>query len=238
MAASTADAGRALYGISKAGLTIKELGMLNRFHVPACAMTVDLVVNIALVAVHHKQPGDPVHEQHRLRTLPRVRAQRASCCCAGTGRTGRRPIKVGAGLDCRSRLALRSALCSCVVGAGSHRNLNGYGTWTDFCDRRRRARRVRAAVLLPAHRPGQGKDPLAARRRRRCPKGQSRASSGCRRLTRRPSTAISPVCAASGTRSRRRGMHKIVLGYDDTSRPSARSSERRRSPRRSGRSCW
>ena len=49
MATSTADAGRALYGISKAGLTIKWLGKLNRFHVPANAMTVDLVVNTCLI---------------------------------------------------------------------------------------------------------------------------------------------------------------------------------------------
>src|SRR5207237_10018995 len=49
MTSSTADAGRALFGISRAGMTIKELGVLNRFHVPARAMTVDLVVNVALV---------------------------------------------------------------------------------------------------------------------------------------------------------------------------------------------
>ena len=49
MTSSTADAGRALFGISRAGMTIKQLGVLNRFHVPARAMTVDLVVNICLV---------------------------------------------------------------------------------------------------------------------------------------------------------------------------------------------
>ncbi len=49
MNTSTADAGRALYGISKAGMTIKELSHLNRFNVPARAMTVDLFVNTALV---------------------------------------------------------------------------------------------------------------------------------------------------------------------------------------------
>src|SRR5262249_34231894 len=49
MATSTADAGRALYGISRAGLTVKVLGRLNRFHVPGNAMTVDLVVNICLI---------------------------------------------------------------------------------------------------------------------------------------------------------------------------------------------
>jgi len=49
MAASTADGSRALYGISRAGLTIKQLGKLNRYHVPGNAMTVDLVVNVLLV---------------------------------------------------------------------------------------------------------------------------------------------------------------------------------------------
>jgi amino acid transporter len=49
MNSSTADGGRALFGIARAGMTVKELGVLNRFHVPARAMTVDLVVNICLV---------------------------------------------------------------------------------------------------------------------------------------------------------------------------------------------
>ena len=39
MTSSTSDAGRALYGISRAGMTIKGFGKLNRFHVPARAMT-------------------------------------------------------------------------------------------------------------------------------------------------------------------------------------------------------
>ncbi len=49
MTSSTADAGRALFGISRAGMTIKQFGVLNRFHVPARAMTLDLIVNIVLV---------------------------------------------------------------------------------------------------------------------------------------------------------------------------------------------
>jgi amino acid transporter len=49
MNAATADGSRALYGISRDGMTIKELFHLNRFHVPARAMTLDLLVNLALV---------------------------------------------------------------------------------------------------------------------------------------------------------------------------------------------
>ncbi|MET0561225.1 MAG: APC family permease [Gaiellaceae bacterium] len=49
MNTATADGGRALYGISRAGMTVKELGTLNRWHVPGNAMTVDMVINILFV---------------------------------------------------------------------------------------------------------------------------------------------------------------------------------------------
>src|SRR5205823_5370117 len=49
MNTATADGGRALYGISRAGMTIKELSRLNRFHVPGNAMSLDMVINILFV---------------------------------------------------------------------------------------------------------------------------------------------------------------------------------------------
>jgi amino acid transporter len=49
MNTATADGARALYGIARDGVTIKELYHLNRFHVPARAMTVDMIVNLGLV---------------------------------------------------------------------------------------------------------------------------------------------------------------------------------------------
>jgi amino acid transporter len=49
MNTATADGSRALYGISKDGMTIKELGRLNRFNVPGWAMTQDMIVNILFV---------------------------------------------------------------------------------------------------------------------------------------------------------------------------------------------
>ena len=49
MNTATADGGRALYGISRAGMTVKQLGRLNRYHVPGNAMTMDMVVNILFV---------------------------------------------------------------------------------------------------------------------------------------------------------------------------------------------
>lgn len=49
MTSATADAGRALYGIAREGMIIKQLHHLNREGMPARAMTVDLVVNVCLV---------------------------------------------------------------------------------------------------------------------------------------------------------------------------------------------
>ncbi len=49
MNTATADGGRALYGISRDGLTIKQLGHLNRFKVPGFAMTLDMLINILFV---------------------------------------------------------------------------------------------------------------------------------------------------------------------------------------------
>lgn len=49
MNSSTADGGRALYGSAVDGLTVKQLGVLNRHRMPARGMTVDLVINLALV---------------------------------------------------------------------------------------------------------------------------------------------------------------------------------------------
>ncbi|MDA8063280.1 MAG: APC family permease [Actinomycetota bacterium] len=49
MTAATADAGRALYGISRDGMIVKQLFKLNRHGMPGRAMTIDLVVNVCLV---------------------------------------------------------------------------------------------------------------------------------------------------------------------------------------------
>jgi len=49
MNTATADGSRALYGIAKDDMTIKQLAHLNRHHVPARAMTVDMIVNLGLV---------------------------------------------------------------------------------------------------------------------------------------------------------------------------------------------
>jgi amino acid transporter len=49
MVMTTADGGRVLHGSALEGLTIKQLGELNRFQVPGRAMSLDLVVNVILI---------------------------------------------------------------------------------------------------------------------------------------------------------------------------------------------
>ena len=50
MNTATMDGSRALFGISKDGMTIRQFGKLNRFRVPALAMTVDALLNILLIS--------------------------------------------------------------------------------------------------------------------------------------------------------------------------------------------
>jgi amino acid transporter len=47
--ACTADSSRALWGMGRQGISLKQLDHLNKHHMPGRAMTVDLVLNIALV---------------------------------------------------------------------------------------------------------------------------------------------------------------------------------------------
>jgi amino acid transporter len=49
MNTATADGSRALYGIARDGMTVKQLFHLNKYRVPSRAMTVDMIVNLLLV---------------------------------------------------------------------------------------------------------------------------------------------------------------------------------------------
>jgi amino acid transporter len=50
MNTATMDGSRALYGISKDGMTTKWLGRLNRYSVPGIAMTLDVLLNLWLIS--------------------------------------------------------------------------------------------------------------------------------------------------------------------------------------------
>jgi amino acid transporter len=130
MTSSTSDAGRALYGISRAGMTIKGFGVLNRFHVPARAMTMDLFVNICLVLLI-KSNLAILYLSNIGYVMAHVFALSGFLLLRRDRPDWPRPIKVGSGW-----LPIAAFLCGLnfvflIVGALAP-NLNGYGTWTDF----------------------------------------------------------------------------------------------------------
>jgi amino acid transporter len=130
MTSSTADAGRALYGISRAGMTIKAFGKLSRFHVPARAMTMDLVVNIVLV-LFIKSNLAILYMSNIGYVLAHVFALSGFLLLRRDRPDWPRPIKIGAGwLPVAAFLCVLNA-AFLVIGALAPK-LNGYGTWTDF----------------------------------------------------------------------------------------------------------
>jgi amino acid transporter len=60
MNTATADGSRALYGISQDGMTIRLLGRLNRYHVPANAMTLDAILNLLLLCTYAYDPSGAI----------------------------------------------------------------------------------------------------------------------------------------------------------------------------------
>ncbi|MFN2629990.1 MAG: APC family permease [Gaiellaceae bacterium] len=130
MNSSTADGGRALYGISKAGMTIKELGVLNKFHVPARAMTVDLVVNIALVLFISSNLAI-LYMSNIGYVFAHVAAMTGFLLLRKDRPNWPRPIKVSPIWIPIAVVIAASNAVFLVVGAGSP-TLNGYGTWKDF----------------------------------------------------------------------------------------------------------
>jgi len=130
MISSTADGSRALYGIARDDMTVKQLYHLNRFHVPARAMTVDLVVNILLVLfissniaiLYLSNIGYVLAHFLALTGFLLLRRDRPNWP---------RPIKVGrAWLVIGAVLAVYNAV---LIGFGvTNPTLTGYGTFTDM----------------------------------------------------------------------------------------------------------
>jgi amino acid transporter len=130
MGSSTADAGRALFGISRAGLTVKWLGKLNRFHVPANAMTVDLVVNTCLILFISSNLAI-LYMSNIGYVLCHVLAMSAFLLLRRDRPNWPRPVKVSAPWVALAGILAIYYAVILVVGAGSPK-LTGYGTWTDF----------------------------------------------------------------------------------------------------------
>ena len=130
MTSSTSDAGRALFGISRAGMTIKQLGVLNRFHVPARAMTVDLVVNIALVVFISSNLAI-LYMSNIGYVLCHIFALSAFLLLRKDRPNWPRPIRVGATWVPIAAALLFANMVFFAIGAFAPK-LNGYGNWTDF----------------------------------------------------------------------------------------------------------
>jgi len=130
MISSTADGSRALYGIARDDMTIKQLYHLNRYHVPARAMTVDLLVNVVLVLfissnlaiLYMSNIGYMLSHVFALSGFLLLRKDRPDWP---------RPIKVGAvWLGIAAVLAVFNAI---LVGFGiANPSLTGYGDNTDM----------------------------------------------------------------------------------------------------------
>ena len=88
MNTATADGSRALYGISKDGLTVKQLGRLNRWNVPGQRDVARHGHQHPLRPLRRQPLRHPRREQHRLRLRKPLR-DLGIHPARGTGRTGR-----------------------------------------------------------------------------------------------------------------------------------------------------
>ena len=130
MSSSTADGSRALFGISRAGLTIKELGRLNRYHVPGWAMTVDLFVNVLLVLFISSNLAI-LYMSNIGYILAHLLAVSGFLLLRKDRPNWPRPFKLPAIWVPIAVFMTVLVAFLLIVGAGAP-HLNGYGTWTDF----------------------------------------------------------------------------------------------------------
>jgi amino acid transporter len=130
MISSTADGSRALYGIARDDMTIKQLYHLNRWHVPARAMTVDLVVNVLLVLfissnlaiLYLSNIGYVLSHVFALSGFLLLRRDRPNWP---------RPIKVGTPWLWIAAVLVVFNVALVLFGI-LNPTLTGYGTWTDM----------------------------------------------------------------------------------------------------------
>jgi amino acid transporter len=130
MISSTADGSRALYGIARDDMTVKQLYHLNRYHVPARAMTVDLVVNVLLVLFISSNLAI-LYMSNIGYVLSHVLALSGFLLLRRDRPNWPRPIKVGPiWLGIAAVLVVFNTV---LLAFGiSNPTLTGYGTWTDM----------------------------------------------------------------------------------------------------------
>ena len=161
MNTATADGGRALFGISRDGMTVKQLGTLNRYHVPGNGMTVDMVINILFVLLVGQHLRHPRGVEPRVRPRAHVRALGLRAAPEGPTQLAA-PDQARWDLDTDRRDTRRLVPDPHdrrvrLVPDGRRRLRRQQGE----DHRRRRAPDRSPALLLPPARAGQGVDPLA-----------------------------------------------------------------------------
>ena len=152
MNTATMDGSRALYGISQDGMTTKALGRLNRYSVPAIAMTADVILNLFLIS-YFGYPLDILAAGNLGYMLAHVFALTGFLLLRGPAELAA-PIKLAAsGADRRAARSGQPAVHRhrCVHLRGQVRLRLGQDP-----DRHRRARRRPAALHLAE---GRGRPP-------------------------------------------------------------------------------
>jgi amino acid transporter len=111
-------------------MTIKQLGVLNKYHVPGRAMTVDLFVNVALVLFISSNLAI-LYMSNIGYILAHLLAVSGFLLLRKDRPNWPRPIRVGPIWTPIAGFMAVFILFLLIVGAGAP-HLNGYGTWTDF----------------------------------------------------------------------------------------------------------
>jgi amino acid transporter len=130
MISSTADASRALYGIARDHMTVKQLYHLNKHHVPGRAMTVDLVVNILLILFISSNLAI-LYMSNIGYVLAHVLALSGFLLLRRDRPNWPRPIRIGAPLVAVVWVLLVVNIVLLVYGI-TNPTLTGYGTVTDL----------------------------------------------------------------------------------------------------------
>jgi amino acid transporter len=126
--------------------TIEQFGTLNKFHVPARAMTMDLGVNVLLVILI-KSNLAILYMSNIGYVLAHIFALSGFVLLRRDRPNWPRPIRLGSGWVPMAAFLCGLNVLFLIVGALAP-NLNGYGTWTDFWIG------VARPVLLPSRRSG------------------------------------------------------------------------------------
>ena len=126
MNAATADGGRALYGIARDHMTIKQLYHLNHRGIPARAMTLDMIVNLAPDLPDREPAGDSRGRQPRLHGRALLRSGRVPAPAQG-------PTALATADQVALGILIPIAVIICAVNfvliavGASSASLSGYG---------------------------------------------------------------------------------------------------------------